>query len=368
MNLRSIMMNTSSLSEAFNHAPYHISGHGPRTVQMLKDALENMDGQQAADRYGTGAIIEVFERKMAQYLGKQSAMFFPSGTMAQQIALRIWCDRQNLFKVAYHPLCHLEIHEQDGLKMLHPIEPILLADPTRLIGVADVESLSEPIAALLLELPQREIGGQLPDYETLEEISGWCRSRDIKRHLDGARLFECLPYYHKTAAEIGKLFDSVYVSFYKGIGGIAGAILAGDEDFIQLARVWKRRYGGDLISLYPYIVSANDSFDRRIGKMAQYYADAKELAALFNGIRRFSTEPEVPVTNMFHAHIDQTPSAIEPVLVAIYQDTGIGLTGWLRPCDGGSMFEVSIGDAFATIPKDPLRQTFALLDSKLSAL
>ncbi len=363
------MTDTSTLAEAYSSTAYHIGGHGPRNIQMLQEAFAGIDGQQEGDRYGTGAIIEAFQSKMAAYLGKDAAVFFPSGTMAQQIALRIWCDRKNLSKVAYHPLCHLEIHEQQGLHMLHHIEPVLLGSANRLMTLEDLKNLSEPVASVLVELPQREIGGQLPEYADLELIADWCQANEIKRHLDGARLFECLPYYQKTAAEVCQLFDSVYVSFYKGIGGIAGAILAGDAEFIRQAVVWKRRYGGDLISLYPYIVSADYYFEARIGKMAHYYAEAKELAALFNGCQKVFTVPSIPVTNMFHVWFDRTPSQMESVLTSVYRETGIGLTGWLRAAKNAhSMFEVSIGDAYESIPKDQVLRAFTLLDATLSAV
>jgi threonine aldolase len=233
------MAENNPLLEAYNQTTYQLVGHGRRNIQILKEAFKDIDGQEASDNYGTGKIIEDFQDKLAEYLGKESAVFFPSGTMAQQIALRIWCDKKGLKRVAYHPLCHLEIHEEDGLKELHHIESVLLADKNSVIQLEDIVNMKENISCLLLELPQREIGGQLPDYETLESISGYCHEKGIKLHLDGARLFEILPYYNKTAAEICSLFNSVYVSLYKGIGGIAGAILAGDKDFVKESIVWK---------------------------------------------------------------------------------------------------------------------------------
>lgn len=242
------MSERPTLAEVFSRAEYRLSGHGPRNADVLKAVLEQVDGNMESDMYGKGKVIEDFQEEMAGYLGKEAAVFFPSGTMAQQIALRIHCDEKKLAQVAYHPLCHLEIHEEDGLKELHGIRPILLADRHRLITLEDVTGLGEEIACLLLELPQREIGGQLPEFRELEAIAAYCREKGIKLHLDGARLFEILPYYGKTAAEVCALFDSVYVSFYKSIGGIAGAILAGDAGFAEQSKVWKRRHGGDLIS------------------------------------------------------------------------------------------------------------------------
>lgn len=355
-----------TLAEAFDQAEFIIGGHGSRKVKVLQEVLAHVDGEQYSDHYGNGEIIDQFQQQMADVLGKEAAVFFPSGTMAQQIALRIWCDRKGIKRVAYHPLSHLEIHEEDGLKELHQIESILLADEDRLIRLEDVEGIDEEISCLLLELPQREIGGQLPAYEELEAISSFCRERGIKLHLDGARLFEITPYYQKTAAEICGLFDSVYVSFYKGIGGIAGAILAGDTDVMQESKIWKRRHGGDLIGLYPYILSSQYYFNERIGKMGLYYEQAKELASLLNACHGIRTLPEVPVSNMFHVHIPLAQAEVERILASMAQQFDIGITSYLQQTsDHSCAFELSTGDRYPNVPKDMLRSALEWLDGEL---
>jgi threonine aldolase len=362
-------MEKNLLLNAFKKTTYQLAGHGFRNINILKKALEEMDDDLESDMYGKGMVIENFEKKMAEYLGKRSAVFFPSGTMAQQIALRIWCDRKGVKRVAYHPLCHLEIHEEDGLKELHHIETILLADKDNVIQLDDVVHLEEEVSCLLLELPQREIGGQLPEYKTLEDISIYCRENGIKLHLDGARLYEILPYYQKTAAEICELFDSVYISFYKGIGGVAGAILAGENSFTEESKVWKRRHGGDLISLYPYILSADYFLNQRVAKMEQYYNEARELAELFNQCYAVSTTPKQPVSNMFHVHFKVPREKLEPILAEIYEATGIGVTSNLKETSMDTCsFELSIGDRYEKIPKESLRQLFQLLDKKMQNL
>lgn len=357
----------TNLMEAYKQTAYKLPGNGARSLGVLKQAIEHFPDELESDLYGKGQVIEAFEEKMADFLGKESAVFFPSGTMAQQVALRLWCDELGVKKVAYHPLAHLEIHEQDALKELHHIEPILLADENRVIELEDVVNIKEKIACLLLELPQREIGGQLPDYQTLEAISSYCKDNGIRLHLDGARLFEILPYYQKTAKEICALFDSVYISFYKGIGGIAGAILAGPKPFGEESKIWKRRHGGDLISLYPYILSSDYYFDLRIPKMAQYYEEANELARLYNSCQGVRTRPETPVSNMFHVHFSGAKETIEAKLVEVYQETGIGLTGYLKEIsDQECSYEVSIGDLYAKVPKDQLKKAFEKLNQKLN--
>lgn len=355
-----------TLSEAFNRAAYRLSGQGPRNIDVLKTVMEQVEGTMESDIYGKGRVIEEFQQEMASYLGKDAAVFFPSGTMAQQIALRIWCDEQQLRQVAYHPLCHLEIHEEDGLKELHGIHPILLADRDRLITLEDIKNLKEDIACLLLELPQREIGGQLPEFAELEAISAYCREKGIKLHLDGARLFEILPYYQKTAAEVCALFDSVYISFYKTIGGIAGAILAGDADFTEKSKVWKRRHGGDLISLYPYILTSRYYFNERNGKMEQYYHDAIVLAERFNQCHRVATRPAVPVSNMFHVHFSAPKDKVEPVLISLCEEYGIGMTGNLREKgEGISYFELSVGDLYRAVSQEKVDAMFKAMNDKL---
>ncbi|MFS0869079.1 low specificity L-threonine aldolase [Paenibacillus xylanilyticus] len=361
---------SGSLMEAFKQAEYIVSGHGSRKIKVLQEAFQHMDGEMDSDHYGSGETIEQFQRQMAEVLGKESAIFFPSGTMSQQIALRIYCDRKGLKRVAYHPLCHIEIHEENTLKELHQIEAVLLGEKNRLIRLEDVKAIEGNIACLLLELPQREIGGQLPAYEELEAISAYCREQGIKLHLDGARLFEITPYYQKSAAEICSLFDSVYVSFYKGIGGIAGAVLAGDADMMQESRVWKRRFGGDLIGLYPYILSSQYYFDQRKDKMGIYYEHAKQLAAMLNQCHAVRTLPEVPVSNMFHVHIALAQAEAEPVFSKMTQQFGIGLTSYLNESSETEhcSFELSLGDRYETVPQDQLQSAFVWLDKQLRAL
>ncbi len=362
-------MNTMELlKKSFDDTDYQLSGHGPRNVNVLKQAFQEMDGETKSDIYGTGAAINDFEEKMAAFLGKEKAVFFPSGTMAQQIALRIWSDEKNSAKVAYHPLSHLEIHEEDGLKKLHGIETVLLTDKDSVIQLKDIQSMPKDVACVLLELPQREIGGQLPDFETLQAISAYCSENNIRLHLDGARILETLPHYQKSVEEICNLFDSVYLSMYKGIGGIAGAILAGDADFIKESKVWKKRHGGDLISLYPYIFTADYYFEQRKGKMGKYFETAKELSAKYNSCEGIVTLPEMPVSNMFHVHINKPKEQAAELLAQVQKETGIGLSGYVREIDEGTCYyEVNLGDSYTEVPQEKIDYTFRLLDEKMRA-
>jgi threonine aldolase len=223
----------------------------------LRAAADALPADARPDLYGEGELVEGFEQRVAGLLGKDAAALLPSGTMTQQIALRIHCDRRRIDTVAFHPTCHLELHEHAGYAHLHGLKPELVGDRDRLIELADLEGLQAPIGALLLELPQREIGGRLPEWDDLVAQIEWARSRDVATHLDGARIWEAAPYYERPHAEVAALFDTVYVSLYKGLGGFAGSLLAGPEELVAEARVWRRRQGGALFNLYPLVAAAS---------------------------------------------------------------------------------------------------------------
>ena len=338
------------LMEVFKATTYKLAGHGPRNLGILKEAMNHVDAEGLSDMYGRGSVIEDFENKMAKVLGKEKAVFFPSGTMAQQIALRQWCDEQEVYRVAYHPLCHLEIHEKDGLKELHQIDTLLLGEEDRLITLEDLKAVKLPLAAVLFELPQREIGGQLPSFKALKEMVDYCHSMGIRTHLDGARLWESGPYYDRALSEICDLFDSVYVSFYKGIGGVAGAILASSQDFMEDSMIWKRRYGGDLISLYPYIISADVNYEKRKDKMALYHEYALELAEHFNGMDHVRTVPLIPATNMFHVHLKGDKDLFISKLIRAMEAQDIGISPYLTEYEEGEYrFELSLGDCYGML-------------------
>jgi threonine aldolase len=360
---------TKSYTELCKSAKYKLTGNGDRCIGLLKESFENVSSSSDADFYGNGDIINDFENEIALLLGKEAAIFFPSGTMAQQIALRIWSDEKNCKKVAYHPLCHLEIHEEDGLKELHHLEPILLGNKERIFTIEELKSIESPISCLLIELPQREIGGQLPTWDELIEITKYCKENSIKLHLDGARLFEVLPFYEKTASEICGLFDSAYISFYKGLGGIAGAMLVGNAEFMVQAKVWKRRHGGDLISLYPYIISAKHHMDKRVGKMKEYWQEAKSVAERFNQLKGIKTIPEIPVCNMFHAYINTPKETVESIFTGIIQNYDVCLIGNVRVLDESNcMAEFSFGDNYDRIPQEIMIEVFSQLKMEFEKL
>lgn len=189
-----------------------LNGHGARSPEeMLREVSEEL-GAVVADDYGMGGVVAELESEVGSLLGKPAAVFMPSGTMAQQIALRVHADRIGRDVVLWHPTCHLQLHEDQAVARLHRLNPRPIGDARRLLTLDDLEAVAEYAAVLLVELPQREIGGQLPTWDELVTQCRLARSHGTAVHLDGARLLECLPHYGRSAAEVAGLFDSVYLS------------------------------------------------------------------------------------------------------------------------------------------------------------
>jgi threonine aldolase len=334
--------------EAFDRCERFLGGHGPRRPRaILADLAMEAGPDEEPDHYGQGSLIEEFESEVAALLGKEAALFLPSGTMAQQIALRVWADRRRSAYVAFHPTCHLEIHEQKGYELLHGLHGRLVGDRSRLITLDDLQATPGLLAALLLELPQREIGGQLPSWPDLVAQAAWARERAVALHLDGARLWEAGPYYDRPYAEIAALFDSVYVSFYKGIGAIAGAVLAGDAEFIAEARPWLRRHGGNLVQLYPYVLSARANLRLRLPRFTAYYQRALAVARVLSAVPGITVRPDPPQTNMMHVYLRGTAESLLDASAEIARHERVLLFRHLIPTavPGVAAFELALGDA-----------------------
>lgn len=344
----------------------HVSGHASAAPgdELVRVGEWCRAQGLRADSYGNGELIGAFEAKVAALLGKPAAAFMVSGTMAQQIALRLWCDRAGAQHFAMHPTSHLELHEERAYAHLHGLKATLLGPRERPTEARDLTACPERLAALVLELPAREIGGQLPAWEELGRIAAVARERGTRLHMDGARLWEAREAYApRTHAEICAHFDSVYVSFYKGIGGMAGAMLLGSEDFIAEARVWRRRHGGTLVQLHPLVASAAMRFDAQLAKMPVYRARAQTFAAALAGIDGIVVEPQPPAVNLFHAHFPVAPAALTAARDALAASHGAWLLNRAAPgrAPNASSTELYVGDNLLLLADADLIPLYALL-------
>jgi threonine aldolase len=356
--------------EALRGSGRLLSGTRPRSlresIDSLADGSHDLGGR--TDVYGDG-VVQALEERVAGLLGTEAAAFFPTGTMAQQVALRCWAGRTGDRTVAMHPLAHPEVHERFAYAQLSGLRSVWPTSERRMASAEEVADFAEPFGTLMLELPLRDAGFLLPSWEELEATVEAARARDAVVHLDGARIWETVPHFGRSLPEIAGLADSVYVSFYKTLGGISGAALAGPAEFVAEARTWRHRYGGQLYQQWPAALSALAGIERELPRLGEYVAHAKvvagalaEAVAELPGARVF---PEPPHTHQFQLWLPYPSETLTEAGLRLAEETGQALFGgWREPgLPGVSCTEVTVlAPALEWSPQEVRAGVSALLE------
>jgi threonine aldolase len=298
------------------------------------------------DVYGEGGAVTRLEEEVAALLGKPAAVFFVSGVMGQQAALRIWCERRGSLRVAIPDRSHLLVHEEDGPRLVHDFRFEHLTVGRRTATAADLRGLPDGLGAALVELPLRDAGCRLPSWEELTELSGAARELGVPLHVDGARLWESQPFYDRPLDEIAALADSIYVSFYKGLGGPAGAAVAAGADLADELRSWRRRMGGTLYRMTPYAAAALVGLRDLLPRMGEYAAWARAFAAELSAAG-FRVTPDPPHTNTFLVFAEADADAVNTRLADFMERELLAPGGpwWSSDVPGIAVTEMAVQSA-----------------------
>ncbi|MFI2509660.1 threonine aldolase family protein [Streptomyces sp. NPDC018972] len=331
-------------------------------LALLEAAGSVYDLDEMADIYGTG-VVEALEKRVAGLLGTEAAAFFPTGTMAQQVALRCWAGRTGSPAVALHPFSHPEMHERNAFSQVSGLRSVHVSSAPRQPTAAEVRDFEEPFGALMLELPLRDAGFALPTWEELTEVVDAAREREAVVHFDGARLWECTEHFGRPLEEIAGLADSVYVSFYKSLGGFGGAALAGPATLVEEAKAWRHRYGGNLFQQFPTALSALIGLDRELPRLPEYVRHARVVAAALRegleagGLPWFRVHPEVPHTHDFQVWLPYDADVVVETVIRAAEETGTVLFAnhWDSKGPGLSFTEVYVRAAGMELTADDVR-------------
>lgn len=298
------------------------------------------------DRYGEGGLVQAFESKLAELLGFPAAKFCITGVATQIVALRLACDIKNSNRVLAHSTSHLLLHENQNVQLYDWFKLIPAGSPCRPLATADLQSHPDPAAAMIYELPMREIGGQLPEWEELQQIKEWAAQNDVHLHMDGARLWEAATGYGKSFDEICSGFDSVYVSFYKGVGALAGAMLLGSTEFIKRAKMDMQRQGATVFRHTPFVASAAMQFDQRMEQMPRYLERTMELFEILQQYPELTPNPERPHCNMLHLYLPVSKARAHTIRDAVAGEYKIWLFNGANESalPNQSYFEWYVGD------------------------
>lgn len=321
-----------------------LSGLRPKTMRDRIADLEaggDLDGWP--DFYGDGPV-EVLEERVAGLLGTQAAVFFPTGTMAQQVALRYGADRSGVPAAALHPLGHQEMHERHAYAELTGLRGVSSTTERRNPTAAEITRLGDPVSTVVVELPLRDAGFVLPSWDELVAVAKAARAIGARVHFDGARIWESTPHLGRSLREVAALADSVYVSFYKSLGGISGAVLAGTADLGDYARAWRHRYGGMLFQQWPAVLTALAGLDRELPRLPEYVRHARTIAEALSVLPGAKVFPYPPHTHQFRLWLPFPAAALGEAVLAMAEQDGIWFAGGWRDADvpGYAMTEVTI--------------------------
>jgi threonine aldolase len=216
-----------------------------------------------ADEYGLGGEVAEFEAWFATLLGKERALFMPTGTLANHLALRVLARGRS--RVIVQEVSHVYNDTGDGCQVLSNLNLIPLAPGKATFTREDVERVlartasgrvAAQVGAISIESPVRRLRGELFDFGEMKRVAAFAREQDIGLHLDGARLFLASAFTGVTPAEYASLFDTVYVSLWKYFNAPNGAVLAGPAKFIDGLFHMRRMFGGALWNAWPFAAVA----------------------------------------------------------------------------------------------------------------
>lgn len=254
------------------------------TSKMLEAMMSAAVGD---DVFGADPTVNQLEAKAATLFGKESALFCPSGTMTNQIAIKV--HTQPLDEVICHEYSHIYQYETGGYAFNSGVAINLLQGD---FGKITAESVSVaikprydwlPISRLVvLENTTNKGGGNYYTIREMESIKTICQQHGLALHLDGARLFNALIETGETTLDIGKLFDSISICLSKGLGAPVGSLLIGDSAFIEQARRFRKVMGGGMRQAGYLAAAGIYALDNHIERLKIDHDNARQIGNILS--------------------------------------------------------------------------------------
>lgn len=315
-----------------------------------------------ADEFSREGVVGELEERMAALLGKEMAIFLPSGTLANHLALRLLATRGR--RVLVQRESHVYNDTGDCAQELSGLTLIPLAPQRATFTLADVEGeiarlpearVSTSIGVISIESPVRRLQGEVFDFAEMQRIAAFARERRIGLHLDGARIFLASAYTGITPATYAALFDTVYVSLYKYFNAAAGAVLAGPRALIDDLYHQRRMFGGSLRQAWPYAAVALhylDGFDERFERAVA----AAEI--LFQALSRHpgcEVHRAAPATNVARLRVFRKDVQGLPERLL---KQGLAIRPALQASPEGAVFELITNETILRRPANEIAETF----------
>ncbi len=328
-----------------------------RTVQANGDGIHHTPGEYAAlleklspgieaDDYSRGGVVAKLEQTVAAALGKETAVWLSTGTLANHLAVRLLAGEKRRVIVQHE--AHLYNDCGDCCQTLSGLDLIPVAPTKATFTVEDLEReadrsasgrVSVPIGAIQIESPVRRKAGETFDIGEMKRVSQWARDRKIGLHLDGARLYLAAAYSGVSVREYAALFDTVYISMYKYFNAASGAILAGPKSLLENLFHTRRMFGNGLSHVWPFAAVALHFFDGFPERYAQAVATSGKVIAALQSDSRFEVTRVANGTNIFFLRAKG--------IDAQTLQRRAGAAGFILPAPRNDQFTVQVNETWA---------------------
>jgi threonine aldolase len=269
------------------------------------------EGNAEPDNYLAGGAVAKLESAFAKALNKEKAVFVPTGTLANHLAIRALA--QGASRVIVPAESHIYNDSSDCVEALSHLNLVPLGKGQSTFTVVEVREAVRragdgpfpvKVGAVVIESPVRRMNGQVFDFDEMKRVSAYARQHGMGLHLDGARLYMACAYTGISAADYAALFDTVYVSLYKYFSAGGGAVVAGSKAPVAAIAHARKVFGAGVFQAWPQAAIALHSFNGFPERYQKAVATAKEFFAILERNPRFHIKSFPGGTNIFALHVD----------------------------------------------------------------
>ncbi|CAN5450019.1 GntG family PLP-dependent aldolase [soil metagenome] len=278
-----------------------------RPTPAMWDAIRT--AEVGDDVFGEDPTINRLQERVAALLGKEAALFVPSGTQSNQLCVKVHTQPGD--EVLGETECHIFCNEAGAPAILSGVTCKSIEGTNGILELSQLEGKIKPAddhlvntRLVVLENTHNHGGGKVYPLEKIDAISTWARSKGLAIHLDGARLWNAIVATGISAAEWAKRFDTVSVCFSKGLGAPIGSALAGSTEFVAKARKWRKIMGGGMRQAGMAAAAALYALDHHIDRLAEDHENAQIIANAIKEVSCLKLVPEKVDTNLVWFDVD----------------------------------------------------------------
>ena len=291
------------------------------TPGML-DAM--MSAKVGDDVFKADPSVNALEEKVAQMFNKEAALFFPSGTMANQTAIKLHTKPGD--QLICDKYAHVYNYEGGGVSFNSGVSCKIVDGDRGMMTAEQVEAAINPpdfyhsplTSLVCIENTTNKGGGACWDFEELKHIKTVCEKHSLAYHLDGARLWNALVAKKESSAQYGNLFDTISICLSKGLGCPVGSVLVGDETTIQNALRLRKIFGGGMRQAGFLAAAASYALDHQMERLSQDHKKANEIGQVLENLS-YIKKVEPIETNIIIFEINETEMSAEGFLEKLRQ-------------------------------------------------